>query len=134
MSKWEKYIHRKEFDKLVQLAILHVEFEAIHPFLDGNGRIGRLLVPLFLVSKGLLTSPTFYISAYFEAKREEYYSRLLAVSRDGDWTNWCMFFLNALIIQANDNESKARVILRMTCLTCSITFHPPTLYLSINTL
>lgn len=111
MSKWEKYIHRKEFDKLVQLAILHVEFEAIHPFLDGNGRIGRLIVPLFLVSKGLLTSPTFYISAYLEAKREEYYSRLLAVSRDGDWTNWCMFFLNALIEQANDNESKARVIL-----------------------
>jgi Fic family protein len=111
MSAWEKYLHAEAPDKLVQLAVLHAEFEAIHPFMDGNGRMGRLLVPLFLVYKGLLGSPDFYISAYLESRREEYYERLLAVSRDGDWTGWCAFFLQALIAQARDNEAKARAIL-----------------------
>jgi Fic family protein len=111
MSGWEKYLHGEAPDKLVQLAILHAEFEAIHPFLDGNGRIGRLLVPLFLVDKKLLTSPDFYVSAYLEARRDEYYDRLLAVSRDGDWTGWCAFFLTALTEQARDNEAKAKAIL-----------------------
>jgi len=111
MSGWEKYLHDPAPDKLVQLAILHAEFEAIHPFLDGNGRLGRLLVPLFLVDKGLLNSPDFYVSAYLEAKRDEYYERLLAVSRDGDWTGWVAFFLTALIEQARDNEAKAKTIL-----------------------
>jgi Fic family protein len=111
MSQWEKYLHGQAPDKLVQLAILHAEFEAIHPFLDGNGRIGRLLVPLFLVDKKLLTSPDFYVSAYLEARREEYYERLLAVSRDGDWSGWCAFFLAALTEQARDNEAKAKAVL-----------------------
>ncbi|MEE9464792.1 MAG: Fic/DOC family N-terminal domain-containing protein [Candidatus Neomarinimicrobiota bacterium] len=111
MSNWEKYLHADAPDKLAQLGILHAEFEAIHPFLDGNGRIGRLLVPLFLVDKKLLSSPDFYVSAYLEAHREEYYERLLAVSRDGDWTGWVAFFLKALTEQARDNESKARAIL-----------------------
>ncbi len=111
MSGWEKYLHADAPDKLAQLAILHAEFEAIHPFLDGNGRIGRLLAPLFLVNKELLSSPDFYVSAYLEAHREEYYERLLAVSRDGDWTGWVAFFLKALTEQARDNESKARAIL-----------------------
>ncbi|MBM4326977.1 MAG: Fic family protein [Deltaproteobacteria bacterium] len=111
MSAWEEYLHNDAPDKLVQLAILHAEFEAIHPFLDGNGRIGRLLVPLFLVGKRLLTSPDFYVSAYLEARREEYYERLLAVSRDGDWTGWSAFFLGAVTQQAKDNETKARAIL-----------------------
>ena len=100
-------------DKLVQLAILHAEFEGVHPFLDGNGRLGRLLVPLFLVDKGLLSSPDFYVSAYLEARREEYYERLLAVSRDDDWTGWCAFFLMALAEQARDNEAKAKAILEL---------------------
>lgn len=113
MSAWEKYLHSTTDDTLVQLAILHAEFEAIHPFMDGNGRIGRLLVPLFLVHRGLLASPAFYISAYLEARREEYYDRLLAVSRDGDWTGWCEFFLTALIEQAGDNEKKAKQILEL---------------------
>ena len=113
MSGWEKYLHANAPDKLVQLAILHAEFEAIHPFLDGNGRIGRLLVPLFLVDKGLLSSPDFYVSAYLEANRQEYYDRLLAVSQDGDWTGWAAFFLKALTEQARDNESKAKAILNL---------------------
>ncbi len=113
MSAWERYLHADAPDRLVQLAVLHVEFEAIHPFLDGNGRLGRLLVPLFLVDKGLLSGPHFYISAYLEANRDEYYDRLLAVSRDEDWTGWCAFFLRAIVKQAESNERKAREILNL---------------------
>ncbi len=111
VSAWEQYLHAEAPDRLVQLAILHAEFEAIHPFLDGNGRLGRLLVPLFLVHKRLLNSPEFFISAYLEARRDEYYDRLLAVSRDDDWTGWCVFFLQALTAQARDNQSKAEAII-----------------------
>ena len=111
MSAWEQFLRADAPDQLVQLAVLHVEFEAIHPFLDGNGRLGRLLVPLFLVDKGLLSGPHFYISAYLEANRDEYYDRLLAVSRDDDWTGWCEFFLKAIVKQAESNERKARAIL-----------------------
>jgi len=113
MSAWEKYLHADAPDTLIQLAVLHAEFEAIHPFLDGNGRLGRLLVPLFLMHKKVLETPDFYVSAYLESKREEYYERLLAVSRDGDWTGWCEFFLKALTAQAQDNEAKAKAILAL---------------------
>jgi Fic family protein len=113
MDAWEAYVHADCPDLLVQLAILHAEFEAIHPFLDGNGRLGRLIVPLFLTSKGLLSRPNFYLSGYLEQRRDEYYDRLLAVSRDDDWTGWCAFFLEALIAQAAENQSKAEAILRL---------------------
>ena len=111
MSGWERYVHKEAPDRLVQLAILHAEFEALHPFLDGNGRLGRMLVPLFLWQTGLIQRPMFYISAYFEARREAYYERLLAVSRDHDWTGWCRFFLEAVRAQAEDNLTKAKAIL-----------------------
>jgi len=111
MGAWERYLHADAPDRLVQLAVAHAEFEAIHPFLDGNGRLGRLLVPLFLVDKGLLRGPHFYISAFLEAHRDAYYERLLAVSRDDDWTGWCEFFLNAILKQAESNERRARQIL-----------------------
>ncbi len=111
MSGWEAYIHADAPDRLVQLAILHAEFEALHPFLDGNGRLGRLLAPLFLWQHGHIREPTFYISAYFEARRDAYYEGLLAVSRDGDWTGWCRFFLQAVQAQAEDNLAKAQDIL-----------------------
>lgn len=110
MDTWERYIHDPAPDALIQLAVLHAEFEAIHPFLDGNGRLGRLIVPLFLKSKGLLTAPNFYLSEYLESHRDEYYDRLLAVSRDGDWTGWCGFFLRAIIEQASTNQAKAQAI------------------------
>lgn len=113
MSAWEKFIHSDTPDRLVQLAFLHAEFEALHPFLDGNGRMGRMFVPLFLFKTELLSRPTFYISAFFEKKREEYYERLLAVSRDGAWTEWTIFFLNALQAQAENNQRKAQEILRL---------------------
>lgn len=111
MSAWERYLHTDTPDKLIQLAILHAEFEAIHPFLDGNGRLGRLFVPLYLVDKKLLSGPNFYVSAYLEAHRDEYYDHLLAVSRDNDWTSWCVFFLTAIIEQARSNHTKAKAIL-----------------------
>lgn len=113
MSVWERYIHDDQPDRLVQLAILHAEFEALHPFLDGNGRLGRMLVPLFLWQTGLIRHPTFYISAFFEARRDAYYDGLLAVSRDNDWTGWCRFFLDAVRIQAEDNLAKVQEILAL---------------------
>ncbi len=113
MSRWEAYLHEDAPDRLVQLAILHAEFEALHPFLDGNGRLGRLLVPLFLWQRGLISRPMFYMSAYLEAHRSEYYDHLLAVSRDGDWTGWCAFFLRGVREQAEDNLAKARAILAL---------------------
>lgn len=113
MDVWENYLHADAPDRLVQLAIVHAEFEAIHPFLDGNGRLGRLLVPLFLFSYRLLSRPNFYLSAYLERHRDAYYDRLLAVSRDRDWTRWCEFFLQAVISQAEENQQKARQILTL---------------------
>ena len=111
MTRWEKYLHSQQPDVLVQLAIVHAEFEALHPFMDGNGRLGRMLIPLYLFDRKVLATPTFYLSAYLEARRDEYYARLQAVSRDDDWTGWCEFFLRALVAQADSNTQKARQIL-----------------------
>ena len=113
MDVLEMYVHEKALDTLVQLAIVHAEFEAIHPFLDGNGRMGRLLVPLFMFTKELLSSPSFYISEYLESHRDEYYDRLLAVSRDDDWTGWCVFFLTAVTEQARANQQKVHDLLTL---------------------
>lgn len=111
MSRWEKFIHENAPDRLIQLALLHAEFEALHPFLDGNGRLGRMLIPLFLYQARIIQQPMFYISAYLESHRDEYYERLLAVSRDDDWSGWCAFFLGAIRIQADENLAKAKAIL-----------------------
>ncbi len=110
MDRWERYLHADVPDRLVQLAIAHAEFEALHPFLDGNGRLGRMLVPLFLWQHGLIRRPVFYISAYLEERRDRYYDSLLRVSRDDDWTGWCQLFLEAVKAQAADNCSKAKAI------------------------
>ena len=111
MDAWERAIHSEAPDQLVQLAILHAEFEALHPFLDGNGRLGRMLIPLFLWQAELIRAPVFTMSAHLEAHRDAYYDRLLAVSRDDDWTGWCHFFLDAIQQQAEDNLTKAQGIL-----------------------
>jgi Fic family protein len=114
MDRWERYLgDETELDGLVQLALIHVEFEALHPFQDGNGRLGRMLIPLFLFQRRLLASPDFYMSGYLEAHREEYQERLRAVSRDGDWIGWCAFFLTGIKLQAAENERKARAILKL---------------------
>jgi len=111
MSNLEKYIHFEEEDRLIQLAIIHAQFEMIHPYVDGNGRVGRILIPLFLYEKGLLSSPMFYLSAYLEMHRDEYCSRLQAISQDSDWTGWILFFLRAILEQAKSNVEKVRAIL-----------------------
>lgn len=113
LGMWERFIHEGSLDPLVQLAIVHAEFEALHPFLDGNGRLGRMSIPLFMFQKGLIQSPMFYISAFFEKNRDEYYERLLAISRDDDWTGWCKFFLKAVTEQASENQHKAIEILNL---------------------
>ena len=110
MGEWEKHLHAESEDLLVQAAVLHAEFEALHPFMDGNGRVGRMLIPLFLWRRGLIRRPVFYLSAHFEAHRDAYYERLLAVSRDGDWTGWCRFFLQAAQAQAAENMAKTENI------------------------
>lgn len=113
LRRWESFLHAEFPDKLVQLAILHAEFEAIHPFLDGNGRLGRLLIPLFLYDKQILQSPNFYISEYLEKHRDEYYDKLLEVSKTNNWTDWITFFLEAIIHQAQTNQSKAITIIKL---------------------
>ena len=87
---------------LIQCAIIHYQFEAIHPFADGNGRIGRLLLPLILYEKGLLPEPLLYLSAYFDKHQEEYYNGLLAVSQKSKWREWIKFFLKAFSEQADE--------------------------------
>ena len=113
MSEWERYLHSDAPDRLVQLAVLHAEFEALHPFLDGNGRLGRMIIPLFLWQAGIIRRPMFYISGYLESHRDAYYEKLLGVSRDDDWTGWCRFFLEAVRAQAEDNTAKAEGIQRL---------------------
>ncbi|OQA16905.1 MAG: Adenosine monophosphate-protein transferase SoFic [Chloroflexi bacterium ADurb.Bin360] len=93
---------------LVRLAFIHYQFEAIHPFEDGNGRIGRLLLTLLLVSWDLLPLPLLYLSAYFERYREDYYAHLRAVSERGAWQKWVTFFLNGVTNQARDAILRAR--------------------------
>lgn len=110
VARWERYIHETVPDRLIQLAILHAEFEALHPFAEGNGRLGRMFVPLFLWHQGMLRRPVFHISAYFEERRDLYDDGLLAIFRDGDWTTWCRYFLEALRMQAEDNLAMAQEI------------------------
>ncbi|MBW1931236.1 MAG: Fic family protein [Deltaproteobacteria bacterium] len=113
LNNWEKYLHFDEKERLVQLALAKAQFELIHPFLDGNGRIGRMLVPLFLYEKKLLSKPMFYLSAYLERNREQYYQALNAISEKEDWNGWIRFFLMAVIDQAKENTRKARAILEL---------------------
>lgn len=99
----EQFIHQEsELPPLVRVGLIHYQFEAIHPFLDGNGRMGRLLVAFLLVSWELLAQPLLYLSSYFEANRQEYYDRLLAVSQRGEWESWLTFFLEGVRSQADD--------------------------------
>jgi Fic family protein len=108
---WETYYHTNSPDALVQLAIVHAQFEILHPFLDGNGRLGRILIPLFLFEKKILSRPTFYLSEYLESNRETYIRFLRNLGKSGDaWNNWIRFFLDGLIEQARNNVQKAKEI------------------------
>ncbi len=112
LGAWETYYHADAPDPLVQLAVVHAQFEVLHPFLDGNGRLGRILIPLFLFEKKLLPQPVFYLSSYLDEHREAYISRLRAVTEEpSGWQAWCEFFLAAVAAQADRNTAKARRIL-----------------------
>lgn len=113
LGSWEKYIHLDDKDVLVQLAVIHAQFEIIHPFLDGNGRMGRILIPLFLYHKEIIQEPVFYLSDYLESHRSEYYDALKEITDTGSWTNWIRFFLNAIIVQAEKNIAKTREIINL---------------------
>ena len=95
---------------LLRTALAHTEFEALHPFEDGNGRVGRMLITLMLWQGGVIGAPHFYISRYFEDHKEEYLDRLRAVSADNDWNGWCGFFLAAVEQQAVANLEAAQAI------------------------
>jgi Fic family protein len=111
LDNFERYLHADERDRLVQVALVHGQFELIHPFLDGNGRVGRMLIPLFLFAAEVISTPAFYMSAYLEAHRDEYYDRLRRLSRADDVQGWVDFFLRAVIAQAEEDGEKARRIL-----------------------
>jgi Fic family protein len=113
LEAWEHYLKHSDFDVLAQAAIVHAQFELLHPFKDGNGRIGRLLIPLFLFSKQRLSSPMFYLSDYLESHRDEYYQRLSAISQQGDWTGWIKFFLSGISKQAETNLRRVRRIMAL---------------------
>lgn len=113
LQAWATYLSGSDIDVLVQCAVVHAQFELIHPFKDGNGRIGRLLIPLFLYQKRALASPMFYLSDYLEGHRDLYYARLLAISRDGDWSGWVAFFLQAVTQQAQSNANRVRAIMTL---------------------
>ena len=107
----EKYLHSDDaLPPLVRLALIHYQFEAIHPFIDGNGRIGRLLLSLLLINWNLQPVPLLYLSAYFERQRDAYYDRLLAVSERGAWNEWLKFFLQGVADQSRDAIARARQI------------------------
>jgi len=115
LDAFEKFLHAEpQLPALIRLALAHYQFEAIHPFLDGNGRVGRLLITLLLHTERLLDQPLLYLSAFFEQHRDEYYEHLLAVSSRGAWNEWVEFFLRAVNDQAVDAVERANrlVVLR----------------------
>jgi len=96
LAAWEKFLHESDLPPLVTIALAHYQFEAIHPFLDGNGRVGRLLITLFLIERQILPTPLLYLSAFFEAARRDYYDGLRGVSERGEWNEWLEYFLQGV--------------------------------------
>lgn len=111
LEAWQNYLSINDIDLLLQTAVMHAQFELLHPFKDGNGRIGRILIPLFLYQKRALSHPMFYLSSYLESHRNEYYQALQGISRLGNWNEWIAFFLDAVKIQAKENSRKVRAIM-----------------------
>lgn len=112
LADLETHLHEDDaYPALIRLGLIHYQFEAIHPFIDGNGRVGRLLLTLLLCYWDLLPQPLLYLSEYFERHRDEYYSRLLAVSESGQWESWLIFFLTGVTEQADDATAKSRQLL-----------------------
>ncbi len=113
LRDWETYIGIDDVDFLLQTAAVHAQFELIHPFKDGNGRIGRILIPLFLFYKKKLSQPMFYLSEYLESNRDEYYQRLRNISEEQDWNGWIAFFLRAITHQAKENSHRVKQVMAL---------------------
>jgi Fic family protein len=114
LDAFEKYLHApSQLPALMRLALIHYQFEVIHPFLDGNGRVGRLLVTMLLGTEKLLPQPMLYLSAYFERHRDEYYELLLAVSQKGTWEQWIRYFLRAVAVQSRDAIRRIDLLLAL---------------------
>ncbi len=107
LAALEAFLHDRSLPTLVTAGLTHYQFEAIHPFLDGNGRVGRLLISLLLIDRGVLPAPLLYLSAFFEATRREYYDRLRGVSESGEWEGWLEYFLNGVARQSEDAVGRA---------------------------
>ncbi len=114
MSDLEKFMHRKDdIPPLVKAALIHAQFETIHPFLDGNGRVGRLLLTFYLYWQGVLTKPLLYLSFYFKKHREEYYNLLMKVRLNGEFEEWIKFFLKGVVEVSNEATTAAKEIITL---------------------
>jgi len=113
LEAWASYLAAEDEAPVLQVAIAHAQFEIMHPFKDGNGRIGRMLIPLLLYQRRTLSRPMFYLSEYLETHRDQYYDGLLAITDNGNWQGWIEFFLNAIILQADANLIKVKQILEL---------------------
>src|SRR6266496_1132111 len=107
LAAWEKFLHESDLPPLVTVALAHYQFEAIHPFLDSNGRVGRLLITLFLIERHILPTPLLYLSAFFEASRRDYYDGLRGISERGAWNEWVEYFLLGVARMSEDALNRA---------------------------
>lgn len=113
LDNFERFLHQDELPALMHAGLAHAQFETIHPFLDGNGRVGRLLITFLLVYRGVLHRPLLYLSVYLKRHRAEYYDRLMAIRNSGDWESWLRFFLTGVAQTAEEATSTARAILEL---------------------
>jgi Fic family protein len=114
LGEWEKFLHvRDVLPDLIQCAMMHVQFETIHPFLDGNGRVGRLLITLFLMERGRMSQPLLYLSAFIDAHKTDYYDLLQRVRTHGDWGSWVRFFLQGVTEIATEGGRQAKELHRL---------------------
>ncbi|WP_301336059.1 Fic family protein [Moraxella nonliquefaciens] len=130
LNNWEQFLHvDDDLDPLVKLAILHYQFEAIHPYFDGNGRTGRIINILFLIEKGLLDLPILYLSRYILSNKTGYYQGLLGVTEHGDWQTWVSYILNAITETSQWTTAKILVIKELHAITAErIKQHAPKVY------
>jgi Fic family protein len=113
LDNFEEFLHDQKTPSLIRAALAHVQFESIHPFLDGNGRLGRLLITFMLCADGVLKEPMLYLSLYFKTRRRQYYDLLQAVRDHGDWETWVEFFLTGVFETANESVATARQLLAL---------------------
>lgn len=113
LREWQDFLRRDDMDPIVQTAIMHAYFECLHPFEDGNGRVGRLLIPYQLYWRKTMSNATFFLSGYLEKNRPEYYHRLVQVTASNDWTGWIDFFLRAVHAQASENIVRGQGLVQL---------------------